>query len=127
MDETFLKSNSYLQFYEVFVKHPQNDFCMTVCIEKSKKKSERNNATLKLNSPHYCTIILVNYEKFFPSIFGYLVLTYLSSFWNFLNIALVSEFLMSDHTRLYRSFKKKKKSLVNTCILHKVLTWKSTF
>ena len=52
---------------------------------------ERNNATLELNLPHYCTIILVNYEKFFPSIFGYLVLTYLSYFWNFLNIDLVSE------------------------------------
>ena len=67
-------------------------------IKKSRNFPERNNATLELNLPHYCTIILVNYEKFFPSIFGYLVLTYLSYFWNFLNIALVSELLMSDHT-----------------------------
>ena len=61
-------------------------------------KKSRQFPTLELNPTHYCTIILVNYEKFFPSIFGYLVLTYLSYFWNFLNIALVSELLMSDHT-----------------------------
>ena len=67
-------------------------------IKRLRNFSERNNAILKLNSPHYCTIILVNYEKFFPSIFGYLVLTYLTYFWNFLNTVLVSELLMSDHT-----------------------------
>ena len=34
-------------------------------IKKSRNFPEKNNATLELNSPNYCTIILVNYENFF--------------------------------------------------------------